>query len=68
MFCIGLTMKPGLRLCEKYGKILVMGIAICCLVITVYISSLMPSIILFMFFHSAIYGLFAGLLFLTPMK
>ena len=45
-----------------------MGISVCGLIFSVIVASLMPSFILFVFFHNFLYGIFAGPLFLTPMK
>ena len=61
-------MKISFRLGEKYGKVLIMGFGIVGMVIQVYVSSHMPSITLFLFFHNFLYGLCAGFVFLLPLK
>lgn len=61
-------MKVSLTLCEKYGRILIMGLAIAGMVLWTLLSSYMPSICLFILFHHFLNGLCAGFLFLVPMK
>jgi hypothetical protein len=68
MLGAGLTMKIGLSWGADYGKELVLSIGVIWCSLMLFISSYMPSQILFILFHCFGYGLGAGILFLIPMR
>ena len=68
MLSVGITMKLGLKLSKIIGKMPLLLISVIMLVLSIYISHLMPSFILFIIFHNVFYGMFAGLMFLTTLS
>ena len=67
MLSVGLTMKLGIKLCKKLGKMMVVCTTIVMLVLSLQLSCQMPSFLLFVLCHNMLYGMFAGLLFLTTL-
>lgn len=68
MFSVGLTMKYGLHLAKSIGKIPLFVVSVSMLTIVLHIAHLMPSFLLFIFFHNFLFGIFAGLMFLTTLS
>lgn len=61
-------MKLGLKLNKIIGKVLLLFISVLMLSGVLYLSHLVPTFLLFIIFHNFLYGLFSGLLFLTPLS
>lgn len=61
-------MKLGLKLSKIIGKMPLLISSVIMLVVSIYLSHLMPSFILFIIFHNFLYGMFAGLMFLTTLS
>lgn len=66
MFCYGLTMRIGIHLAEITHPIIVMSSVTVLFSISVFVSSYMSAIWVFLFFYGILFGLFTGMVFMIP--
>jgi len=75
MSCIGLTMKLGLKVCNSYGQTKILILSIIGMSGSIFAASFMDEfvgyfflILEFIFFNNVLYGVFAGMIFLTALR